>query len=64
MADLHAATDLVLDGGWQLRRPGGPERLGIDFPGDVHSALLAAGLIADPYWRDREVSLDWIHESE
>lgn len=56
--------DLVLDRGWRLSRVGGDERLAIDFPGDVHSALLAAGLIDDPYWRDREVSLDWIHESE
>lgn len=56
--------DLVLDRGWRLSRVGGDERLAIDLPGDVHSALLAAGLIDDPYWRDREVSLDWIHESE
>lgn len=49
--------------GWTLTREGGPEALKIDFPGDVHSALLAAGLITDPYWRDTEVSLDWIHES-
>ena len=60
----HVTGDLVLDGGWRLSRIGGDERLAIDFPGDVHSALLAAGLIADPYWRDRETSLDWIHESE
>lgn len=33
-------------------------------PGDVHSALLDAGIISDPYWRDTEISLDWIHESE
>jgi len=33
-------------------------------PGDVHSALLDAGIIPDPYWRDTEVSLDWIHQSE
>ena len=55
---------LNLSSGWRLTRVGGSEVAPIDFPGDVHSALLAAGLIADPYWRDREASLDWIHESE
>ena len=38
--------------------------LSIDFPHDVHSALLDAELIVDPYWRDTETSLDWVHESE
>ena len=55
---------LNLSAGWRLSRIGGAETAPIDFPGDVHSALLAAGLIADPYWRDREVSLDWVHDSE
>lgn len=65
MDDQSLATgELVLDGGWRLSRVSGEERLAIDFPGDVHSALLAAGLIGDPYWRDREASLDWIHDSE
>ncbi|NHF73234.1 beta-mannosidase [Paracoccus xiamenensis] len=65
MDDQSLATDdLVLNGSWQLCRDGGDQPLTIDFPGDVHSALLAAGQIEDPYWRDREASLDWIHESE
>lgn len=64
MDDHLPATDLVLDGEWRLGRVGGAERLAIEFPGDVHSALLKAGLIGDPYWRDREASLDWVHESE
>ena len=55
---------LNLSAGWRLSRIGGAETAPIDFPGDVHSALLAAGLIADPYWRDREMSLDWVHDSE
>ncbi|MFV0411608.1 MAG: glycoside hydrolase family 2 protein [Paracoccus sp. (in: a-proteobacteria)] len=56
--------DLSLNAGWQLSRTGGFERMSIDFPGDIHSALLGAGLIEDPYWRDRETDFDWIHESE
>ncbi|ASJ75102.1 Exo-beta-D-glucosaminidase [Granulosicoccus antarcticus IMCC3135] len=30
----------------------------------MHSALLTAGKIEDPYWRDTETSLDWVHECE
>ena len=33
-------------------------------PGDIHSALLASDWIPDPYWREMETSLDWIHENE
>ncbi|TRW99371.1 glycoside hydrolase family 2 protein [Paracoccus sp. M683] len=58
------SADLALDTGWRLSRIGGDQRLTIDFPGDVHSALLSAGLIPDPYWRDREPELDWVHESD
>ena len=53
-----------LDRGWNLTRIGGAESLPMDFPGDIHSVLLAHGVIADPYWRDRETSLDWVHDSE
>lgn len=36
----------------------------ISFPNDVHSALIAADKIEDPYWRDNELQLDWVHETE
>jgi len=36
----------------------------LNVPGDVHSALLATQQIADPYWRDTEISLDWVHADE
>lgn len=64
MQTRPSAPALALDTGWQLARIGGEEQLSIDFPGDVHSALLSAGLIEEPYWRDREPELDWVHESE
>jgi len=53
-----------LNDGWSLSRVGGEESATLDVPGDVHSALLRAGVIGDPYWRDTETDLDWIHESE
>ncbi|MEM5472078.1 glycoside hydrolase family 2 protein [Hoeflea sp. AS60] len=51
-----------LSGGWTVTD--GKHSVPLPVPGDVHSALLDAGIISDPYWRDTEVSLDWIHESE
>ncbi len=33
-----------------------------EIPGTVHTDLLAAGLIADPFYSDNERRLQWIHE--
>ena len=38
-----------------------PRNLPFSIPGDVHSALLAAGHIEDPYYRDNEYAVDWIN---
>ena len=53
-----------LSEGWHIARTKGEERFEADVPFDVHSRLQAEGLIPDPYWRDVEPSLDWVHESE
>ncbi len=58
----NATTELSLNTTWQLRNSSGEINTSINFPGDVHSALLEAGLIPDPYYRDHELLLDWIHE--
>lgn len=53
-------TILTLNGDWNLsaakRDVGCTARL----PGDTHSALLAAGKIADPYWGDQELGVQWV----
>ncbi len=49
---------------WQLADRDGEFELGFNVPGDVHSTLLAHEKITDPYWRDTETSLDWVHERE
>ncbi|WP_134681592.1 glycoside hydrolase family 2 protein [Paracoccus ravus] len=64
MHPVRPAPEISLNKGWTVTRPGDGRVLLVDFPNDIHSALLAQGVIADPYWRDREASLDWIHESE
>lgn len=33
-------------------------------PGTVHTDLLNAGLIPDPFYADNEISLKWVHESD
>ncbi len=33
-------------------------------PGTIHTDLLANGLIPDPFWRDRELVLQWIGEED
>lgn len=57
-------TTLSLDSEWQLARTGDDSSLSVDIPFDVHSALLEAGKIEDPYWRDREPDTDWVHQSD
>ncbi len=57
----------VLDGSWTLRATGGavpPGLVGRDVPatvpGTVHTDLLAAGLIPDPYLDENEAALQWV----
>lgn len=48
--------------GWDVENLAKTHRCAFSVPGDVHSALLAQMEIPHPYWRDTEVSLDWVHE--
>ncbi|WP_204115218.1 glycoside hydrolase family 2 protein [Shimia biformata] len=59
-----SSTTLPLSDGWTLSLVGSDIVAPFPVPGDVHSALLAEGLIPDPYWRDTEPDLDWVHQSE
>ena len=66
----------ILDSDWTLR-PGSdhppelpdkvPDKIcdtPFSAPDDVHSALLAAGHIDDPYFRDNELAVDWINRCD
>jgi beta-mannosidase len=63
MAQLEARR-IDLSGTWTA--VGAGHRVEMPVPGDVHSALLAAGAIADPYWGTNELDLqplngaDWV----
>ena len=62
-------TRTALTEGWQLwlavanpavRPPALPDVVPATVPGTVHTDLLAAGLIPDPYLDENELALDWI----
>ncbi|MBW9095119.1 glycoside hydrolase family 2 protein [Microbacterium jejuense] len=61
-----ALTFRPLDSGWTLHASAGPAPAGFDadipavVPGCVHTDLLAAGLIPDPFLDDNESALAWI----
>jgi beta-mannosidase len=62
----------ALHEGWVLRAVGGPQvpseiadqAVPATVPGCVHTDLLAAGLIADPYLDDNETRLAWIGRTD
>ena len=53
-----------LRGVWSLRQVGADEALEAQVPGDVHSTLLAAGKIPDPYWADNEQAVQWVGRTD
>jgi beta-mannosidase len=62
-------TYRALDRDWTLRPIGGepqigPEPVPATVPGCVHTDLLAAGLIPDPYLDDNELRLGWIGRTD
>lgn len=49
---------------WQFREAGTGDWLPATVPGTVHTDLLAAGKIADPFYRTNERDLQWIDKKE
>ena len=58
------AATLSLAGNWELTEKGKDEVLPIAVPGDVHSALLAAGKIPDPHFGRNERKTQWVADRE
>jgi beta-mannosidase len=60
------ATQQTIDlgGEWTLRQAGKKETVKAIVPGAVHTDLLTAGKIPDPYYRDNEDRLQWIGETD
>jgi beta-mannosidase len=53
-----------LGGEWDLKQSGVKDSILATVPGTVHTDLLAAGKIPDPYYRDNEDSLKWIASAD
>ena len=54
---------LSLNGAWQVARAGDSEWLPAKVPGCIHTDLLAAGKIPDPFFRDNEQAVQWVGET-
>jgi beta-mannosidase len=61
--DLHSGWTLTCLGGTGAR-PGLPEAIPATVPGTVHTDLLAAGLIPDPYLDLNEITVDWVGQCD
>ncbi|MBN1459573.1 MAG: glycoside hydrolase family 2 protein [Armatimonadetes bacterium] len=55
---------LDLGGEWTLQQAGREDLISAAVPGCVHTDLLAAGRIEDPFYRDNEDGLQWIAERD
>ena len=53
-----------LSGVWTLADAGGGEAVPMPVPGDVHSALVAAGRIPDPYHGRNEYAVRWVADRD
>lgn len=59
-----AIQTLSLNGAWQLFKEGQGEAIPASVPGCVHTDLLAAKMIPDPYYRDNELAVLWVGETD
>jgi beta-mannosidase len=60
----NAVLDRTLTAGWQFREAGSGDWLAATVPGTVHTDLLAAGKIPDPFYRTNERDLQWIDKKD
>ena len=56
-------SELDLSGAYALTSPLRKLELGISLPGDVHTALLEANEIPDPYFGNNEKAIMWVNET-
>ncbi len=58
------AHALDLSGEWQLAEIDGPHAAAMTVPGDVHTALIAAGVIEHPYVGRNEAKVQWVAQRD
>ncbi len=59
---VHAQHTIDLQGSWQFREHAGKDWLSAQVPGTVHTDLLAAKLIPDPFVGNSATQLQWIEQ--
>ena len=62
-ASVPGKWRLSLDGPWQVAPGGSAEWLPATVPGCIHTDLLRAGKIPDPFYRDNEQAVQWVGET-
>ena len=55
---------VTLNGSWRARRSGSGPYLAATVPGCIHTDLLDAGQLADPFYRTQELDAYWVAESD
>ena len=53
-----------LAGSWEIKSADGKHKAPYQVPGDVHSSLIAAGIIPDPYIGRNEYDVRWVAEQD
>ncbi|MDE2446746.1 MAG: glycoside hydrolase family 2 protein, partial [Alphaproteobacteria bacterium] len=61
---MPTTNDINLDGLWALHSADGKHRCDYPVPGDVHSALITAGIIPNPYIGRNEYDVRWVAEQD
>ena len=61
---MQSPHTINLQGEWQLSRADGAYACAYSVPGDVHSALIKAGHIPDPYIGKNELAVRWVADEE
>ncbi len=51
---------IEITGNWKVKEPAKKDSIPAGVPGCIHTDLLAAGQIAEPFYRDNERGLQWI----
>ena len=63
-ATISIPRRLSLNGNWQVSQTDKNNWIPATVPGCVHTDLLAAGKISDPFYRDNEKDVQWVGESD
>jgi beta-mannosidase len=64
MAGAANNAELDLGGTWRIASADGKHKADYKVPGDVHSSLIAAGIIPDPYIGRNEYDVRWVAEAD